>query len=262
MSQWQGESGGVIAELDRGVAMITLNRPDKLNALNEATLADLSSAIRSCDKDPESLGIVITGAGSAFSAGHDLDSAASLGVADIGRVIDCFNDVTRAILSTNVPVAAAINGIAVGGGAEFTLSCDTRIAGRRGEVFLPENGRGLSISNGTSYLLPRLIGSHALPLVIDSRRLSAEEALRIGLIDEIVADDQLLDVTAAKVRRWGAHGTATAQHLRVMRPSLKDVEIAMRHELEGAREALQSGITTRGVRAFLDRDRAPTMREG
>jgi enoyl-CoA hydratase len=256
MSGWQGSSGSIVGELDDGVATITLNRPEKLNALSETMLEDIAAAVRFFDAETDALGIVITGAGRAFTAGQDLDAAVAHSTGDVDRVIDRYNDITRAILGTSIPVAAAFNGIAVGGGAEMTLSCDARIAGTRGEFFLPENARGLAISNATSYLLPRLIGSRALPLVIGSRRLGAEEALRIGLFDQVVADDRLLDVASEQMRQWGAPGSATAEHLRVMRPQLAEVEAAMKREVAAARDAALSGATTRGVQAFLDRDRA------
>lgn len=256
MSGWVGTSGSVTAARVDGVATVTLDRPAKLNALTEAMLADLADAVRWHDGDGETCALVLTGAGTAFTAGQDLEQAAGHGLADLDRVLGRFNDVTRAILSSRLPVLAALNGIAVGGGAEISFCCDARIAGERGEIFQPENARGLMISNGSSYLLPRLIGAQALPLVLGARRLGAREALELGLVDRVVPDAQLLAAATDQARAWGGPGTSAAQHLRALRPPLAAVEAAMAREVELARDVLLSGATTAGVAAFLGRGRA------
>lgn len=258
MSSGNSPESMILATTDDGVTTIWLNRPDRLNALVEPMLVDLVAAIRRADKAVGTRGIVITGAGSAFSAGQDLEAAALFGHDDVDRILDGFNDVTRAILGTRVPVAAAINGIAVGGGAEITLACDVRLASTLSEFYLPESKIGMPIGNGTSYLLPRLVGSHALWLVVGSRRIDAHEALRIGLFDRVVAPESLVEKAVELVREWGEPSRSTAQHLRVMRPPIDDVEAAMARELEGAKETLTAEEMPSGVQAHLERDRTPT----
>lgn len=261
MSRADGLAATILTERRDGVTTITLNRPERLNALIEPMLVDLTTAIAVADAEPGARGIVITGAGSAFSAGQDLEAAAHFGEEDVDRVLDRFNDVTRAILGTRVPVAAAINGIAVGGGAEITLCCDVRLAASSSEFFLPETDNGMPIGNGTSYLLPRLVGSHALWLVVGSRRIDAREALRIGLFDRVVADDELVETTVELMREWGAPNRSTLQHLRMMRPPLDEVEAAMAREVEGARETMAGSVMASGIRAYLDRNRPPTVED-
>lgn len=243
-----------------GVTTITLNRPERLNALIEPMLTELTAAIKRADEVRGARGIVITGAGSAFSAGGDLDDAALIGDR-VSEVLETYNDVTRAILATRVPVAAAINGIAVGGGAEITLACDVRLAGPRSEFFLSESAIGMPIGNGTSYLLPRLVGSHALWLVVGSRRIDAQEALRIGLFDRVVADENVVDKAVELLCEWGKPGRSTAQHLRVMRPPIDEVEAAMAREIESAKETLSSAVLPSGVRAHLERTTMSTTRD-
>jgi enoyl-CoA hydratase len=261
VSRLDGSVPTVLSECRDGVTTITLNRPQRLNALIEPMLIDLTTAIATADAEPGARGIVITGAGTAFSAGQDLEAAAGFRPDDVDRVLECFNDVTRAILGTRIPVAAAVNGIAVGGGAEITLCCDVRLAAEHSEFFLPETENGMPIGNGTSYLLPRLVGSHAIWLVIGSRRIDAREALRIGLFDRVVPGEELLEAAAELMYEWGAPTRSTAQHLRMMRPPLDQVEAAMAREVEGARETLGASVMASGIRAYLDRNRPPTVED-
>lgn len=261
MSRVDGTAETILTEARDGVTTITLNRPHRLNALIEPMLVELSAAIAAADALPGARGIVITGAGSAFSAGQDLEAASLFDHDDVDRVLERFNDVTRAILATSIPVAAAINGIAVGGGAEITLCCDVRLGAEDSEFFLPETDNGMPIGNGTSYLLPRLVGSHALWLVVGSRRIAAAEALRIGLFDRVCASGAVVEQAVELMREWGAPNRSTAQHLRLMRPPLAEVEAAMAREVEGARETMAASVMASGIRAYLDRNQTPTVEE-
>jgi enoyl-CoA hydratase len=158
---------------------------------------------------------------------------------------------TRAVLDTEVPVVAALNGLAVGGAAELTLACDARVGGREAAFFFPENGIGLTISNGSTYLLPRILGTQALPLVLAGGRIDAAEALRMGLLTEIADDptQRAVDMVGA----WSDEGHATRWHLRLMRPDPTAVEAAMARETVAAMEVFDAGIATAGAAAFRDR---------
>ncbi|MFD0467518.1 enoyl-CoA hydratase/isomerase family protein [Nonomuraea thailandensis] len=134
------------------VALITLARPDKLNALTAAMRADLAAAVREHGTGTRGVrGIVVTGAGRAFSAGEDINQAVGRSLVE---EVELFHDMTRAVLETRVPVVAAVNGLAVGGAAEWTLCFDARLGTPAAEYFFPENHIGLSVSNAASYLLP------------------------------------------------------------------------------------------------------------
>lgn len=233
------------------VAVLRLDRPEKLNALTPAMLPDLAAAIRSQAADAR--GLVLTGAGRAFSAGDDLDATAALDMAGFDALIAGFQDLTRAVLATRVPVVAALNGIAVGGAAELALACDARIGSPSAGCYFPENGIGLTISNGSTYLLPRLLGPRALPLILDAGRVDAEEALRLGLLTEIVVDPVARAVEM--VTAWTADGRATRWHVRLLRPDSDAVERAMARETEAAREVFTTGIATAGAAAFAGRQR-------
>ncbi|MEU1721716.1 enoyl-CoA hydratase/isomerase family protein [Nonomuraea sp. NPDC005692] len=231
------------------VAVITLARPEKLNALTAGMRRDLAAAVRAHGRTAR--GIVVTGAGRAFSAGEDIAEAAGK---PLEAEVESFHDMTRAVLETRVPVVAAVNGLAVGGAAEWTLCFDTRIgAAPAAEYFFPENHLGLSISNAASHLLLRLAGGRALRLVLDSARLSAADALTAGLLDELVPAEELVETAIARVRHWTRPGTATAVHLELLRPPLAEVERAFGAETVAARQVEQAGLAQAGMTRFLTR---------
>ncbi|WP_049560496.1 enoyl-CoA hydratase/isomerase family protein [Nonomuraea sp. SBT364] len=232
------------------VAVITLQRPDKLNALTAGMRERLAEAVREHGDGGRARGIVVTGTGRAFSAGEDIDQAVGRSLIE---EVELFHDLTRAVLETRVPVVAAVNGLAVGGAAEWTLCFDARLGTPSAEYFLPENHIGLSISNAASYLLRRLVGGRALGLVLGSARLSAAEAHSLGLLDQIVEPGTLVDTAIGLVHRWTLPGTATEVHLKLLRPSAEEVERAFAIETEAARQVEDTGLARAGMERFVNR---------
>ncbi|KZB79272.1 AMP-binding protein [Amycolatopsis regifaucium] len=248
-------------DLVRDVAVLTLRRPGRLNALDVATRLRLAAAIREFGTGERVRGIVLTGEGRAFSAGMDLQSAPSTD-AEMREAFASFHDLTRAILETRVPVVAAVNGIAVGGASELTLCCDARIGTPEAEYYQPENGRGITISNASSVLLRRLVGNHAMRVVLGSPRIRADEALRVGLLDEIVEPGALIGRAVDTVIEWTPEGNTTALHLALLRPRAEDVEAAFAREDLAAAQAWESGVLTAGIEGFLStRDTAGAEKE-
>ncbi|MFD8009799.1 AMP-binding protein [Streptomyces sp. NPDC058955] len=252
----RGTGGGFAAPTDflgidvvRGVAVLTLRRPEKLNALDVATRLRLASAVREAGTGENVRGIVLTGEGRAFSAGEDLRSVPT-SYAELRTAFESFHDITRAIVQTRVPVIAAVNGLAVGGASEITLCCDARIGTPATEYYQPENGRGITISNASSLLLPRIVRNHAVRTVLGSPRIGAEEALRIGLLDEIVAPDELLDRAVDLVVEWTPENNTTALHLALLRPRLDEIEQAFAREDDAARKTWESGVFSAGIEGF------------
>ncbi len=251
----------VLVEVTREVAVITLRRPEKLNALTAPMRRRLSALIREYGAGDKARGIVLTGTGRAFSAGEDL-AAAPTTFEEMRESFESFHDVTRAVIETRVPVIAAINGIAVGGASEITLCCDARLGTPRTEYYQPENGRGLTISNASSILLPRIVRGHAMRMVLASERVGADEALEIGLLDEIVEPEALLDRAIDTVHAWNPEGVNnTALHLELLRPSISEIERAFEREDAAADESWNSGALTAGVQGFWDA-RTPATANG
>jgi len=242
-------SGHVAMEVvEGGVAVLRIDRPDKLNALTIPMLHDLRDAFRSLGGPAA----VLTGTGRAFSAGDDLGATEALEGEAVAELMHAFQDLTRTILATPFPVVAALNGLAVGGAAELVLCCDARVGCAGSDFLFPENGIGLTISNASSYLLPRILGSRALPLVLDGERIAGTRAHDLGLIDYMVDPPEDVVPRAVEiVRRWVERGLATPFHLRLLRPPADAIEAALRRESGIGLEAWQSGAAAEGIRRFL-----------
>ena len=178
----------LVERRDDGVAIVTLNNP-KVNALSRALLAELRGAAESMIADPPGA-VVITGGERIFAAGADINE---FGQAEQGRAITAgFHAALNAIADIPRFVVAAVSGYALGGGCELALACDYRIAGERAVFGQPEILLGVIPGGGGTQRLPRLIGrSRAKEMMITGRQVLAEEALRIGLADEVVSSESL-----------------------------------------------------------------------
>ncbi|MCC6434186.1 MAG: enoyl-CoA hydratase/isomerase family protein [Acidimicrobiales bacterium] len=205
------------------VCVITLNRPEKLNAFTYRTLGELRRAVEAAAADPAVVGIVITGAGRGFSAGLDADTLAAVtGAAGAGEVPAEAAVVGRGadgelpglfsyLLQVPKPVVAALNGVAAGGGVVLAALCDVRIASVDASLTTVFLKRGLVAEHGTSWVLPRLLGpGRALDLLWTSRRIGAEEALAAGMVEHVVPAAELLERAVAYVREIAANASPAA----------------------------------------------------
>lgn len=173
-----------------GVAFVTLDRPDALNALNGETLLELGMAFDLVEADAEVRALVLRGAGRGFCAGADLAGFADLDDVFAGREASLAGqDVMNSLAALPIPTVAALHGFAVGGGLELALACDLRVAAPGTRLGLPETTRGLIPGYGGTQRLPRLIGeARALDMILTGRLVDAEEALGFGLVARL-ADD-------------------------------------------------------------------------
>ncbi len=176
--------------VDDGIAVVTIDRPDALNALNGELLLELSTAFDLIEADVGVRALVITGAGRAFVAGADVGELTSLDDPFAGRETSLGGqDVMNTLAALPFPTIAAINGFALGGGLELALACDLRVASKEAKLGLPEVGLGLIPGYGGTQRLPRLIGhGRALDLVLTGRHVPADEALLLGLVNRVVDD--------------------------------------------------------------------------
>lgn len=187
----------IITEIRGNVAVITLNRPDALNAVNQELATGLGDALEAAENDASVRAIVVTGAGRGFSAGFDLKAfARGEGGEHPGHPEWGFGGFVRH--SVDKPVIAAVNGFAFGGGAELVLAADLAVAGRSAKLGFPEVKRGLIAAAGGVIRLPRLIPRRfALELVLTGEPLSADRALELGLVNRVVDDGAVLDEAVA-----------------------------------------------------------------
>jgi 2-(1,2-epoxy-1,2-dihydrophenyl)acetyl-CoA isomerase len=184
---------------DSGVATVTLNRPEKLNAFTGTMREDLLAVLRSCEDDV----VIITGAGRAFCAGGDVEFMHTLqqsgDVASFRKLLDAGRDVVLQIAAMPKPVLAAINGVAAGAGCNLALACDYRIAAETAKLSESFIRIGLHPDWGGTWLLPRLVGrSRALEILMTGRMVEASEALAIGMVDRVAADAQAEAMTLAR----------------------------------------------------------------
>ena len=191
--------------VDDPVAIVRLNRPEKLNAFTYDTLREIRAAVDAAGADPRVVGIVITGTGRGFSAGLDsatLAAVTSAPAAPRAAEPDALPGIFSYLLEVPKPVIAAINGVAAGGGLILALMSDLRIASRDATFTTVFLKRGLIAEHGSSWLLPRLVGvGRALDLLWMSDRIDAETALRVGLVEWVVEPDALLATAIDYVRR-------------------------------------------------------------
>ncbi|MDX2193760.1 MAG: enoyl-CoA hydratase-related protein [Gemmatimonadales bacterium] len=184
----------LLFDVTDGIALITVNRPDKLNALNATVIAELGEAARRVGADAAIRGAILTGAGpKAFVAGADIAELATQTPLE-GRDRSLAGQASFAAFERcGKPVIAAVNGFALGGGCELAMACTLRIASETAKFGQPEVKLGLAPGYGGTVRLPRLVGrGRALDLLLTGRMIDAAEALRIGLVDRVVPADQLL----------------------------------------------------------------------
>ncbi|MFO7861742.1 MAG: enoyl-CoA hydratase-related protein [Desulfosalsimonas sp.] len=190
------ENENVLAKEDRGqVRILTLNRPDMMNAVNFAMLRALKSEIEALRFDPDIRVVIITGAGEkAFCAGADLKERATLTDIQVKEFIYTIRNLLSDIESLNKPVISAVNGIALGGGTEIALASDLRIASMNASMGLTETRLAIIPGGGGTQRLPRLVGrGKAKELIFTGRRVNAQEALDISMVNRICEPELLID---------------------------------------------------------------------
>lgn len=215
--------------LDGATAVITLNRPERMNALTQVLEAELRDAVEEAGRDAEVRAIVLTGAGRAFCAGMDMDELEVLPPEDIRaeRWMRPYDMNRRADYQTRYsylpavpkPVISAINGAAAGLGLVMTLYSDFRIASTQAVFATAFAKRGLIAEHGIAWMLPRIVGhAHATDLLLTSRKVDAQEALRMGLVNRVVPPEALLPEALALARTLGAE--VSPRSVRVMKRQL------------------------------------------
>ena len=189
------EEDAVIYTKKEDIGILQFNRPHRLNAINQSLLKDFINQLRVAQNDNEVKSIILTGAGRAFCAGEDLKETSSGKTYEQWELeVDALQDIQRVILGLGKPLIAAVNGYAVGGGLEFALSCDIRIASEDARFGFPETGVGLTVTTAGTKLITHIVGlGKAKELILTGRIIDAQEAIEIGLVNKVVDGRFLLD---------------------------------------------------------------------
>ncbi len=247
----------LLVEARDGVVFLTINRPARLNALDQPTLHELDTALTRIAGDAEARSVVVTGAGErAFVSGADIQALAGLDATAGRELSERGQRVFQRIEWLGKPVVAAINGFALGGGCELALACHVRVAVEGAALGTPEVKLGLICGYGGTQRLPRLVGrGRALELLLTGDRIDAEEALRIGLVNRVVPRERLLPEAEALARRMVANGPLA------LRATLEAVngglDRSLAEALEGEAALFGELVATEdareGTRAFLEK---------
>jgi 2-(1,2-epoxy-1,2-dihydrophenyl)acetyl-CoA isomerase len=257
----------VQVETRGAVALVTLNRPDAGNALNLQMGMDLLAAALACARNPAVRAVVLSGAGRHFCFGGDLRAMASRDTAGDDYIRELTTYLHAAIshfVRMNAPVIAAVNGTAAGAGVGLVAMADLAVCAASGRFNLAYTNAGLTPDAGTTYLLPRTLGlKRTMELMLLNRTLSAQEALAWGLVNEVVADDQLLTRTLEVAERLADGPSADyGATKRLLAHSLGALESQMVLESETIAAQATGAEGSEGIGAFLEKRKPQFPRSG
>ncbi len=246
----------LIYDVAEGIALITLNRPDKLNALSREVLDELEDCLVAIDRDDAVKGVILTGVGAkAFAAGADISQFKSMGVMEGHRFALRGQAVFNRIQSLPKPVVAAVNGFALGGGCELALACHLRTASEHASFGQPEVNLGIIPGYGATQRLPRLIGlGRATEMILTGERISAQRAHEIGLVNRMFSSETLIDGTKELLRGILSKAPiAVGLALEALHSSDMPLPEGLRHEATLFGQCCATKDFVEGVAAFLER---------
>lgn len=242
--------------IEEGIGILTINRPEALNALNTEVLEELGEAMLELDADPEVKVCIITGEGKSFVAGADIAEMVQMDSLE-GREFGLMgNAVFSAIEELEKPVIAAINGFALGGGCELALACDIRLASEKAKLGQPEVGLGITPGFGGTQRLVRAIGpARAKELIFTGKMINANEAHAIGLVNHVYPVESLMEEAKKMAKQIANNAPLAVQFCK--RAINEGSEMDLKHGLEMEANLFGLCFSTRdqkeGMEAFLDK---------
>jgi 2-(1,2-epoxy-1,2-dihydrophenyl)acetyl-CoA isomerase len=255
----------LLIERSGGVAALTLNRPESMNSLSVELKEALVDAVAQLAADDSVRAVVLTGAGRAFCVGQDLREHQALldsgDTAPLRTVTDHYNPITSGLAAMPKPVVAAVNGVAAGAGAGFAFACDFRIASRSASFLLAFANVGLSLDSGTSWTLPRLVGSaRATALALLAEPVTADAALDMGLVNAVVEPERVLPAAHELAARLAAGPTLAYASIKesIAYAATSTLADALAKEAEMQARTGASADHRSGVAAFVHKQK-PTF---
>ncbi|MFT6395925.1 MAG: enoyl-CoA hydratase [Bradymonadia bacterium] len=242
-------------EFADGIATITFDRQAALNALNAATMVELGRAITQAEEE-DAGAIILTGAGKAFVAGADIAAMTGMSTRDASRFAALGNNLFRRIEQLPIPVIAAVNGFALGGGCEVAMACDFIYASEKAKFGQPEVGLGLIPGFGGTQRLPLKLGyGMAMELLMSGRVIRADEALRIGLVNRVVAPEELIEATRATAKEIMAKGPVSVQVTKRLVQLAGDVglDAGLKEEIGAFGAIFATQDSKEGTTAFIEK---------
>ena len=247
----------VETQLDGSIALVTIDRPKTLNAIDQNVLSELNDMLDQIEKNPEVRVLIITGGGNkAFVAGGDIDAMRQLNVLEALKFVYAGHSFLNRLEHLSCVVIAAVNGYALGGGTELALACDIRVASEKAIFGLPEVTIGLYPGWGGTQRLPRIIGTgKAKELIFTGDRINAEDALRVGLVNKVVPHDELLERCVEMAKKIISNAPiAVKQAKKVINEGI-EVPLAQGLVIEAEGWVVNSAAEDRveGLTAFLEK---------
>lgn len=246
----------ILFDVNNGIANLTLNRPDVFNAFNEQLSADVLDALKKTAKDKSIRVLVISGAGKAFCSGQDLKSIAGKKRSLSESIHKRYNPMIRAIRNLPIPVIAKLNGVAAGAGCSLALACDMIIASEAASLIEVFVNVGLVLDSGSSYFLPRLVGSaRAFELSTLGSKVSAVQAAEWGMVNKVVPADQLDAEVQALAERYAKAPTKAIGLMKKMlnKSFHSDLDTMLEYEAYCQEIAGRSSDYNEGVTAFVEK---------
>mgnify|MGYP000648010142 CR=1 FL=1 len=238
------------------VGLITMNRPEALNALNDQVLRELDAVLDQVEADDSILVAVITGAGRSFVAGADIGQMSTLTAAEAKAFGVLGNRVFLKLENLTKPTIAAVNGFALGGGCELSMACDIRLASEKARFGQPEVGLGITPGFGGTQRLPRIVGvSKAMELILTAKTIKADEAKAIGLVSEVYPAEELMDKAMELANAICANAQiAVCESKRCIRMGMQtDIHTGSAFEAEAFGVTCGTEDKNEGMGAFLEK---------
>ena len=247
------------------IGIITMNRPEALNALSSAVFADLSKALDQVERDDDVYVVIITGAGRAFVAGADIGEMAHMNVEEGLSFSELGNSLLMRVDMFPKPTIAAVNGFALGGGCELSLACDIRIASEKAKFGQPEVGLGIIPGFGGTQRMARIIGTGpAMELIFTADTIDAKQAEKIGMVNHVVPAEELMDAAIAMAEKIAAKAQVA---IRTSKMALRrgidcDINTAVTYEAlafatcfgtEDQKDAMKAFVEKRKLEKFKNR---------
>jgi enoyl-CoA hydratase len=246
----------VRVEHEGGVAVLTIDRPEKLNALDPQVTEEIGQALLELESEAPRA-IIVTGAGErSFVAGADISAMSSMSPLEAKRFSEIGHAAMALLDRSPIPTIAAVNGYALGGGCEVAIACDIRVAAENATFGFPEVGLGILPGMGGTQRLPRLIGpALAKELIFTGRRIGSEEALRIGLVNRVVPQGEALDAAREIAAEISANGPLAVRYAKTAANKATDVDLISGLEYEADQFALLFATedAREGMGAFVER---------